>query len=334
VTDTADAALARLLDDLPEPDPDAIAEVIDRAGRVLRPAGALARLDEVAAWVAGWQRAARPRIAAPAALVFGADHGVAAEGVSAYPQEVTAAMVKAIEEDVATASVLARELGVALRSVNVGVGRPTGNLAREPALDPDGFSHCLEEGRTAVNSVEADLLVLGEIGIANTTAASAVAASLWGGSVEAWVGRGSGVDDAGLARKRRIVSLARRRVRGAGPGEVLRQVGGAELVAIAGAVAAARARSIPVILDGFAVTAAAATLEAVRPGALSHCIAGHRSPEPGHATLLEALALRPLLELELRLGEGTGALLAVPLVRLACVAVTDVATFEEWGLTP
>jgi nicotinate-nucleotide--dimethylbenzimidazole phosphoribosyltransferase len=330
--DPADAALAEVLGDLPEPDRESIAAVAERARHVLRPAGALSRLDAIAAWVAGWQRTRAPRVSDPAALVFAADHGVAAEGVSAYPQEVTSAMVKALGEEVATASVLARELGVSLRSVDVGVGRPTGNIATEPALDPEEFARCLEEGRASVRSVEADLLVLGEIGIANTTAASAVAASLWGGPVEDWIGRGSGVDDAGLARKRRAVSAARSRAGEAGPGEVLRQVGGAELVAIAGAVAEARIRSIPVILDGFAVTAAASTLEAVRPGALAHCLAGHLSPEPGHAALLERLGLRPLLDLELRLGEGTGALLALPLVRLACVAVTDVATFEEWGL--
>jgi nicotinate-nucleotide--dimethylbenzimidazole phosphoribosyltransferase len=334
VTGSADAVLARLLEDLPEPDGGSIAEVGDRARRVLRPMRALARMDEVAAWLAGWQRTPRPRVSAPAALVFAADHGVAAEGVSAYPQEVTAAMVKALHEEVATASVLARDLGVALRTVDVGVGRPTGNIAREPALDPAAFTRCVEEGRAAVHSVDADLLALGEVGIANTTAASAVAASLWGGPIEGWVGRGSGVDDAALARKRRVVSLARRRVGRVGPGEVLRQVGGGELVAIAGAVAEARARSIPVVLDGFAVTAAASALQAIRPGALSHCLAGHRSPETGHGTLLRSLGLRPLLDLDLRLGEGTGALLAVPLVRLASLAVTEVATFDEWGLRP
>jgi nicotinate-nucleotide--dimethylbenzimidazole phosphoribosyltransferase len=332
MTDPADAALAGLLEDLPEPDPVAVSAVAGRARRVLRPTGALARLDEIAAWVAGWQRTGSPSVSAPAAVVFAADHGVAAEGVSAYPLEVTAAMVKALAEDVATASVLARHLGVALRTVDVGVGRPTGNIATEPALDREEFTRCLEEGRAAVRTLEADLVVLGEIGIANTTAASAVAASLWGGPVKGWVGRGSGVDDAGMSRKRRVVSAARARAGRAGPGAVLRQVGGAELAAIAGAVVEARARSTPVILDGFAVTAAASALEAARPGALAHCLAGHRSPEPGHGALLERLALRPLLDLELRLGEGSGALLALPLVRLACVAVTDVATFEEWGL--
>ena len=332
MTGPADAALADLLADLPEPDTAAISAVVGRASRVLRPAGALSRLDEIAAWVAGWQRTSSPRVAAPAALVFAADHGVAAEGVSAYPQDVTAAMVKALEEDVATASVLARDLGVELRTVDVGVGRPTGNIATEPALDPEEFARSIEEGRASVRAVETDLLVLGEIGIANTTAASAVAATLWGGPVEDWVGRGSGVDDAGLERKRRVVSAARARTGRGGSGEALRQVGGAELGAIAGAVAEARARSIPVILDGFAVTAAASALEITRPGSLGHCLAGHRSPEPGHAALLGRLALHPLLDLELRLGEGSGALLALPLVRLACVAVTDVATFEEWGL--
>jgi nicotinate-nucleotide--dimethylbenzimidazole phosphoribosyltransferase len=330
--DPADAALTQVLRDLPGPDPGSIAAVGDRASRVLRPRGAFARLDELAGWLAGWQRTDRPQVRATAAVLFAADHGVAAQGVSAYPPEITAAMVKALDEGVATASVLARQMGTDLRVVDVGVGRPSGNIAVEAALDPEAFGVCLKEGRTSVDALEADVLVLGEMGIANTTVASAVAASLLGGPVSGWVGPGTGLDDAGLVRKRAAVSAARQRVGDVGPGALLREVGGAELVAIAGAIAQARARSMPVVLDGFVVTAAAAALEVARPGALDHCIAGHRSPEPGHALLLERLGLQPLLDLGLRLGEGTGALLALPLLQMACLAVTEVATFDEWGL--
>jgi nicotinate-nucleotide--dimethylbenzimidazole phosphoribosyltransferase len=341
-----DRQVAQLLAGAPGPDRAAAAAVADRAARVLRPAGALARLDELAAWLAAWQGTRHPAVRRPAAVVFAADHGVAAGGVSAYPAEVTAAMLKALREGVATASVLARQVGATLEVVDVGVGDPTGDLAREPALDPGRFRACVQAGRDAVAGLEADLLVLGEMGIGNTTAAAAVTAILLDRPAEAATGRGTGVDDAGLARKLAAVEAARRRVAaagGPGPGrpgdqatafplEVLRQAGGAELAALAGAALEARLRRLPLVLDGFVVTAAVAPLELLRQGALANAVAGHRSAEPGHTALLERLGLVPLLDLGMRLGEASGALAAVPLLRLAAAAVTEVATFDEWGL--
>jgi len=327
-----DRQVAHLLAGAPGPHTEAAAAVAERARRVLRPAGALARLDELAEWLAAWQGTERPAVRRPAALVFAADHGVAATGVSAYPAEVTAAMVKALREGVATACVLARHVGATLEVVDVGVGHPTGDLAREPALDPARFRACLQAGRDAVAALDADLLVLGEMGIGNTTAAAAVTAILLDRSAEASTGRGTGVDEAGLARKRAAVEAARRRVGTAAPMEVLRQAGGAELAALAGAALEARLRRLPLVLDGFVVTAAVAPLELLRPGALANAVAGHRSAEPGHQALLARLGLRPLLELDMRLGEASGALAAVPLLRLAAAAVTEVATFADWGL--
>lgn len=326
-------ALDRLLDDLPEPDLDSLEAVKERSLRVLRPTGALARLDEVAAWLAGWQRTTEPAVHNPAALVFVADHGVAAEGVSAYPSSVTAAMLDALESGAATATAMARVLDVDLQVIDVGVGRPTGNLMRESALTVERFERCFHEGRAAVDRLDTDLLVIGEMGIGNTTAAAAVAACLFGMAAEDWTGRGTGVSGEALARKVAVVEQARKRAGECSPFEVLREVGGSELVAMAGAAFEARLRSIPVVLDGFVVTAALAVLEATRPGALDHCVAGHCSSEPGHRLLLEKLGKRPLLDLDLRLGEGSGALLAIPLIKLAAVAVTDVATFEEWGIS-
>ena len=324
---------------LPGPDPEAAGAVRARAARVLRPAGALARLDEVAAWLAGWQRTPRPRVDRPAAIVFVADHGAAAEGVSAYPATVTAEMLRALREGVATAAAMARAVGASLEVVDVGVGRPTGNIARGPALDPDRFGACVAAGRRAVAALVGegrarapDLLVVGEMGIANTTAAAAVCAALFGGPAEEWTGRGTGIDDRAYERKVAVVEAARRRAEGLAPLEVLRVAGGSELAALAGAILEARVRSLPVLRDGFVVTAAAAALEAARPGGLDHCLAGHRSGEPGHALLLDKLGKPPLLDLGLRLGEGSGALAAVPLVRLAAACVTEVATFEERGL--
>lgn len=330
---SVDELVAGLLAGAPGPDEDARAAIVARAGRVLRPAGALSRLDEVCAWLAAWQRTAAPAVDRPAAVVFVADHGVAAEGVSAYPTEVTAAMLGALRKGVATAAAMARVVGADLRVVDVGTGRPTGNIALEPALTEGRFAECFESGRTAVIDLDCDVLVIGEMGIGNTTPAAAVAASLFGGPAEEWTGRGTGVDDATWSRKVAAVEAARRRVpAGAGPIEILRRTGGSELVAIAGAALEARLRSIPIVLDGFVVTAAVSALEALVAGALDHCLAGHRSPEPGHGLLLSKLGKDPLLDLGMRLGEASGALAALPLVRLAAASVVDVATFEELSL--
>jgi nicotinate-nucleotide--dimethylbenzimidazole phosphoribosyltransferase len=328
--------LASLLTDLPGPDEGARAAVAERAASVLRPAGALARLDEVAAWLAAWQRTERPAVDAPHAVVFAADHGVAAAaGVSAYPTEVTVAMLDALEKGAATAAAMTKALGMTLDVVDVGVARPTGDLRLEPAMDEERFDEAVQAGVDAVaRAGAADLLVFGEMGIGNTTAAAAVAATLYDEPAAEWCGRGTGLDDDGVARKVEAVEACRTRVRAvtSDPIEILRHAGGAELAAIAGAVAEARRRSIPVLLDGYVVSAAIAPLAVARPGALDHVLAGHRSAEPGHRRLLERLGLVPLIELDLRLGEGSGALIAVPLVKLAAVAVVDVATFQEWGL--
>jgi nicotinate-nucleotide--dimethylbenzimidazole phosphoribosyltransferase len=333
--DLSGTDLERLLHRLPAADADTAAAVRERAAQVLRPAGAFARLDEVAAWLAGWQHTTHPSVERPAAVLFAADHGVAAHGVSAYPADVTAAMLRALNDGVATANAMAAVVGAELVICDVGVGRPTGALHLASALSPERFAECVAAGRRAVASLDADLLVLGELGIGNTTAAAAVCAALYDGAASAWTGRGTGVDDTGYARKTAVVDAARQRLGASvSPLDVLRELGGAELAAIAGAVLQARLRSIPVILDGYVVTAAVAPLAELAPEALEHCIAGHCSGESAHRRLLDRLDKPPLLDLGLRLGEGTGAMAAIPLVRMAAACVTDVATFAEWGLDP
>ena len=265
--------------------------------------------------------------------VFAADHGVAVEGVSAYPAEVTAAMVDAIRGGVATITVLAREVGATLQLFDVGVGRPTGNIGVTDAMSVEEFDEAVAAGAAAVESVDADLLAVGEVGIGNTTAAAAVAAAVVGGDAGDWVGPGTGVVGTALTHKCDVVQAALDRVGSIPPLEALRRLGGRELAAMAGAVAAARRRRLPVVLDGFIATAAVAPLAVARPGSLDHCIAGHCSAEPGHERLLETLGLDPLMRLDLRLGEGSGALAAVPIIRMAAAAVVEVATFEEWGLS-
>lgn len=327
----SDSVLSRLLEDLSAPDAAAALAVEIRASQVLRPAGAFERLDRVAAWLAGWHSSDRPRIEHPHAVLFAGDHGVAAEGVSAYPADVTAAMVAALAAGKATASVLASQVGATLSVVDVAVGDPTGNIRTTDALTPQRFDAAARAGIDAVEACNGDLLVVGEMGIGNTTPAAAVTASVLGGTALDWVGPGTGVSGEALLNKARVVQEALERVGPCEPLEALRRLGGAELVAIAAAVMTARRRRIPVVLDGFIATASALPLEAAAPGALQHCIAGHRSAEPGHIRLLEHLNLEPLLELDLRLGEGSGALAAVPLIRMAAAAVVEVATFEEWA---
>lgn len=306
-----------------------------RAADILRPAGALAVLDDLAAWVAEWQRTSTPAVRRPAALVFAADHGVAAAGVSKYPIDVTAAMLAAYRAGRSTVSAFAAVAGASVHAVDVGVGRPTGDIRVEPAMSTERFDECVQAARTAVDELDADLLVLGEMGIGNTTAAAAVAAALdrlQGGTDPAmWVGRGTGVDDDALAVKRSAVTAAVARTAHLDdPIELLREVGGAELVAMAAAVVAARHRNLPVLLDGYVVTASVLPLEVLQPGALAHCRVGHTSAEPGHRMLVSRLGQRPLLDLGMRLGEASGAMAAVPLVAMACAGITDVPTFGEW----
>lgn len=321
------------LDSIAYRDGQAAAAVTARAARVLRPTGALARLDELAVWLAGWQRTDEPRVDGPVVVIFAGDHGVASDGVSAYPPSVTAAMVDALHAGSATAAVMARHVGASLRVVDVGVGNPTGNIRHESAMSERQFQQSVEAGQAAVSALETvDLLVLGEIGIGNTTAAAAVAMALLGGDARDWVGPGSGLDSKGLNHKRRVVDEAVRRFSWSDPLQVLREVGGWELAAIAGAVIEARHRSIPVLLDGFVVTSAAIPLEIAHPGYLDHCWPAHVSAEPGHRRLVHQLGKPPILDLGMRLGEGSGALTAVPILSLAARSVVEVATFEEWGL--
>ncbi|MEM7095307.1 MAG: nicotinate-nucleotide--dimethylbenzimidazole phosphoribosyltransferase [Actinomycetota bacterium] len=331
MVDPTTEALRAELATMPSPSPESADMTADRAANTLRPGGALAQLDELAVWVASWHGDGLPRIERPHCLVFAGDHGVAAEGVSAYPAEVTAAMLTAVETKQASINALAAAARADLTVHDVGVGIPTGNLRVEPAMSRERFADAFEAGRAAVREIDTDLLVLGELGIANTTAAAAVTAAIIGPDAQTFVGRGTGVDDDGLALKQAVVADAVARVATTvDPIELLRELGGTELVAMAGAMVEARARRIPILLDGYIATAPAVALHAVDPDLVSHLRAGHRSAEPGHRLALERLGLEPLLTMEFRLGEGSGAMVALPIVIAACRAVTDVATFEEF----
>jgi nicotinate-nucleotide--dimethylbenzimidazole phosphoribosyltransferase len=319
------------LADLPVADPGAIAAAEARNGQLTKPPGALGRLERLAIWMAGWQGTERPHADAPQIVIFAGNHGVAARGVSAFPAEVTVQMVANFAHGGAAINQLAKAFGAKLDVLALDLDRPTADFTEGPAMTEDEVVAALRKGYEAVDPA-ADLLVAGEMGIGNTTVAAALAAALYGGS--GWAGRGTGVDNAGLARKETAVAAGLRRHKDVlgDPLEVLRCLGGREIAAMAGAIMAARVHRIPVILDGFIACSAAAVLAKAAPGALDHCVAGHLSAEGAHGRLLEQLGKEPLLSLGLRLGEGSGAALAIGVIKGAVACHSGMATFAEAGV--
>ncbi len=320
--------------DLPTGDGAAVAAAQRRQDGLTKPRGSLGRLEDLVAWLARWQGRARPRLDRVAVLVFAGSHGVTRQGVSAFPPEVTAQMVANFAAGGAAINQLAREAGAALTVVPLAIDEPTGDFTEAAAMDERAF---LDAVATGFDAVEAgtDLLCLGEMGIGNTTAAAALAAALFDEPGDVWVGRGTGVDDRGLARKAAAVDagLERHEAVLADPLRVAAALGGRELAAILGATLAARLRKVPVLLDGFVVTAAVAPLASIDPAALDHVQAAHVSAETPHRRLLDLLGLSPLLDLGMRLGEASGACLAVNIVRSACACFAGMASFEEAGVS-
>ncbi len=305
----------------------------DRNGQLTKPPGALGRLEDLAIWFASWQGNARPEMNAPQVIVFAGNHGVCAQGVSAFPPEVTVQMVANFEHGGAAINQLSKAFGAKMDVHALDLDSPTADFTQAPAMSEDEVVAALKTGWNAVDP-NADVLVTGEMGIGNTTSAAAVAAAVLGGEASDWTGRGTGVDDDGLARKTDVVSRGLTLHADAikDPLHALRCLGGRELAAMAGAIAAARAHGIPVILDGFICSAAAATLFAAQDGALDHVVAGHLSAEGAHANLLSKLGKEPLLRLGLRLGEGSGAALALGVLKGAIACHSGMATFAEAGV--
>jgi len=319
---------------LPAADAAARAKAEARNGQLTKPPGALGRLEDLAIWYAGWRGDAQPAIDRPQVIVFAANHGVAARGVSAFPADVTAQMVANFQAGGAAVNQLARAFGARMDVVALQLEAPTADFTVAAAMDEAAFCEALRAGWQAVDEAS-DLLIVGEMGIGNTTAAAAVAAGLFGGTGADWAGRGTGVDAGGLALKAAVVDegLALHRAELGDALSVLRCLGGRELAAMAGAILRARVLRIPVILDGFICTAAAAALEKARPGALDHCVAGHVSAETAHGRMLAALGKAPLLSLGLRLGEGSGGTLAIGVLKGAIACHSGMATFAEAGVS-
>ncbi|WP_108482512.1 nicotinate-nucleotide--dimethylbenzimidazole phosphoribosyltransferase [Oceaniglobus ichthyenteri] len=318
----------------PGPDDAAIAGARARNGQLTKPPQALGRLEDLAIWYGGWRGTDRPEIKAPQVIVFAGNHGVAARGVSAFPPEVTVQMVANFRAGGAAINQLAQCFGARMDVFELELENPTGDFTQTVAMDHRAFLAALDVGWNAVDP-DADVVVVGEMGIGNTTAAAAVAAALFGGGAAAWTGAGTGFVGDALAAKVAVVEagLARHRDILGDPLEVLAALGGREMAAMAGAVLRARMLRIPVILDGFICCAAVAPLALIIDGGLDHCVAGHQSAEDAHPALLERLGKVPLLNLGLRLGEGSGAALALGVLKGAIACHSGMATFAEAGVT-
>jgi nicotinate-nucleotide--dimethylbenzimidazole phosphoribosyltransferase len=317
--------------------------------RLTKPPGSLGRLERLVEQLAGITGSASPRIERPAVVVFAADHGVTAQGVSAYPSAVTAQMVANFVDGGAAINVLARAAGAKLVVIDVGVAGPepaapsrirpgTRDMTVEPAMTGEEALAAIGVGRDVARGLVhdgCDAIALGEMGIGNTTAASALVAALTGVPPSEVTGRGTGLDDEAVLHKVAVIEIALRRHRPTAddPLGALATVGGLEIAALVGAMLAAAEARVPVVLDGFITGAAALVAVAVAPNLAPRLIASHRSAEPGHRVVLERLALEPLLDLDLRLGEGSGAALALPLIRAAIELVAEMATFDSAGVS-
>ncbi len=323
--------VAALAGHLPKADAEAAAAAQRRQDGLTKPPGSLGRLEELAVFMASWQRTSRPVIGRAQALVFAGNHGICAQGVNPFPQEVTAQMVANFAAGGAAINQLCRASGAALSVVAIDLDRPTRDFTDAAAMTEEETLGAMRQGAEAVD-VTAQVLILGEMGIGNSTVAAALACAGLGGEAASWVGRGTGSDAEGRALKARVVAAGVARHAAERGLRMLAALGGREQAAICGAVLAARAASIPVILDGYICTAATVPLHVADARLLDHCLVGHVSAEPGHARLLEAMGKRPVLALDMALGEGSGAAVALGVLRAALECHNGMSTFAEAGV--
>jgi nicotinate-nucleotide--dimethylbenzimidazole phosphoribosyltransferase len=326
--------IRKLMQDLPVADQGVVAQFRARDAQLTKPPGALGKLETMAQWVAAWQGNYPPKIARPVVAVFAGNHGVVAQGVAAYPAEVTKQMVLNFQSGGAAVNQICKTFDLGLKVFELALEKPTRDITQDAAMDEADCAATMAYGMEAIAG-GCDLLCIGEMGIGNTTIAAAICHGLYGGKPEDWVGPGTGVDAEGLKRKAMAVAraVALHKAHLTDPLEVLRRLGGRELAAMAGAILAARTQRVPVLLDGYVATAAAAVLHALRPDALDHCLAAHCSAEPAHRNLLKRLGKEPVLDLGMRLGEASGAALAAGLLKAAVNLHNDMATFASAGVS-
>ena len=328
---TALHQIAGLVQELPNFDKDSAEAARGRQDQLTKPPGALGKLEGLAVFMAGWRRTPRPEIRIAQALVFAGNHGICAQGINPFPQAVTAQMVANFEAGGAAINQLCKANGADLSVISLDLDRPTADFTQVPAMTEADCLDAVKRGAEAVDET-ADILILGEMGIGNSTVAAALSAAIFGGDAQDWVGPGTGSDADGIARKIRVVEEGLARHGNEAPLDKLAALGGREQAAICGAVLAAREARLPVILDGYICTAATAPLHAVDPELLAHCLIGHRSSEPGHRRLIDAMGKDPVLDFSMRLGEGTGAALALGILRSALACHNGMATFAEAGV--
>ncbi len=324
--------IRNLVRSMPAADEDARAAVRARDAQLTKPAGSLGRLEEIAEWLAAWSGKSTPKVTRPLVAIFATAHGVADKGVSAFPSAVNQQMVENFAAGGAAINQICRVNDLGLKVFDLAVAMPTPCITEEDALDEANCAATMAYGMEALAG-GIDLICLGEMGIGNTTVAAAVLNGLFGGSAEDWIGRGTGVDDDGLARKRDAVEKAVSRLRGEkDPLEVLRKIGGREIAAMAGLIIAARLQRVPLIVDGFVTTAAAAVVYAMNPQGLDHCLFSHVSAEAGHRKALAVMEKEALFDFGMRLGEGSGAALAAGIVKTAAETHAGMATFADAGV--
>lgn len=325
--------IRNLVKSFPGPDEAALGAVRAREAELTKPAGSLGKLESLSEWVAAWSGNAKPKVTRPLVAIFATAHGVAEKGVSAFPSSVNQQMVENFAAGGAAINQICRVNDLGLKVFDLAVSIPTPAITEEDAMDEANCAATMAYGMEALAG-GIDLVCLGEMGIGNTTVAAAVYMALFGGTAADWVGRGTGVDDEGLARKQAAVEAAVARIKGEkDPLEVLRRIGGREIAAMAGLIIAARLQRVPVIVDGFVATAAAAVVYAMDPAGLDHCLFAHVSAEAAHGRALETMGKTALLDLGLRLGEGTGAALAAGIVKAAVETHNSMATFADAGVS-
>lgn len=323
--------ISQFIQNMPQAN-DAIASAAQaHQNNLTKPPGSLGKLEELAIFLASWQGQDKPKLEKAQAIIFAGNHGICAQGVNPFPQEVTHLMVANFEAGGAAMNQLCGVSGAELKVVPLSLDKPTADFTQTEALSDDELFEAMAIGASSIDS-NADIILLGEMGIGNSTVSSALAASVFGGDTKGWVGAGTGSDDAGKARKADVIDKGLNKHGYRQDLSALRAFGGREQAAICGAILAARAASIPVMLDGFICTAAAAPLYGMAPQTLDHCLVGHKSVEPGHQKLLEAMGKSAILDLDMRLGEGTGAALALSILRGAVACHNNMATFESAGI--
>ncbi|MEO1701371.1 MAG: nicotinate-nucleotide--dimethylbenzimidazole phosphoribosyltransferase [Pseudomonadota bacterium] len=322
-----------LLSNLPGPVEHAADAVRLRDAKLTKPPGALGRMEDIAEWLSAWTGRS-PSVTRPLVAVFAGNHGVTKQGVSPYPASVTAQMVENFAAGGAAINQICIANDLGLKVFDLALDVPTADFTEDAALSERDCAATMAYGMESIAG-GTDLLCIGEMGIGNTTVASAIYHGLYGGNAEDWVGPGTGADAAQMAAKADVVgrAVALHKAHLHDPLEVLRRLGGREIAAMAGAILAARVERIPVVIDGFVATSAAAILHAANSTALDHCLLGHVSAEPAHAVVAERIGKEPLLNLGMRLGEGTGAALAAGIVRAAALCHVQMATFEQAGVS-